>query len=269
MAKKRIAVIGCSHSSYEQTVNSKDNKDWVHILADKYPNIQFDNYANIGRGPLYYDFVLKHIITHYPRDYYDAVVVQFTAENRWMIGLEQLTPSTNDKNGFNTTYQPSHNYTSYTLTHPHIIATTTSVFIYEENNMYVCPENTPLVCPTHKTKYQTLRETIKLHYGKTDSIAMFYEKMFVSTLETLYKDKFNNLFYWDWMSGWMNSDEINRTNMSLDGSFIQWAINKFGEEYVVMELLDGTVHCTTEGNRVLVEEYLSNCELKFYLEDDI
>lgn len=264
MSKKRIAILGCSHSSYEQVMNTPGNKDWVHMLADLYPDVHFDNYANLGRGALYYDFVLKYIITNYPKDYYDAVIIQFTVENRWLIGLEQINTRQNETDGFKVTYKPSENYTTYAMSHPHVVTTTPSILIYEENNRYICP--------TEKTKYENFRESMRTYYGKTDTMVMFYERMFVSTLETLYKDKFKNIFYWDFMNGYSPIDNpefhnVNRSNISTGKPYVLWATEKFGDVYTVMELLDDTFHCSPEGNRVLLNEYLLSTEIKPYLDE--
>ena len=96
---KRIAVIGCSTSSYDQArYSGEHNIDWVELLSRQCPEDEFHNYASPAHGPLYYDYVLKHIIANLPSNYYDTVIIQYTVLGRWFFPIKSLD-NNNDVQG--------------------------------------------------------------------------------------------------------------------------------------------------------------------------
>jgi hypothetical protein len=77
---KKVAVIGCSHSDDCGNFQGRGYV-WPLLMAKEYPHIQFDNYSKIGHGHLYFDMVLKHIISS--NIHYDKIILQLTGDQRW------------------------------------------------------------------------------------------------------------------------------------------------------------------------------------------
>jgi len=78
---KRVAIIGCSHSD-DCGCDSGNDYVWVKQMADANPHIEFHNYSKVGHGSLYFDMVLKHLVTEGLE--YDKVILQWTGGSRWM-----------------------------------------------------------------------------------------------------------------------------------------------------------------------------------------
>jgi hypothetical protein len=100
-------------------------------------------------------------------------------------------------------------------------------------------------------------------------LARKYEKYFYNTVEKLYSPHFNNLFYFDWGRGYsdmLSNIDSPRDNIGHDLSFIKWLISIYGEQKVVMDLLDDTMHCTSAGNYILYFEYLKKSKICLYLD---
>lgn len=53
---KKVAFIGCSYSAYEQTGQQKNS--WTWLLAQRFPQHNYRNYALGGRGPDYFRWAL-------------------------------------------------------------------------------------------------------------------------------------------------------------------------------------------------------------------
>lgn len=78
---KRIAVIGCSQSEFAQA----SGRPWSVYMAEEF-NVHVDNWALSGKGHLWFDLVLKHIIIN--KIHYDAIIVQFASLGRWFIPVD-------------------------------------------------------------------------------------------------------------------------------------------------------------------------------------
>ena len=251
----RVAVVGCSHSAYDQVFFSKDNNglDWVHHMSIDNPHIEFHNYSEQGHGPLYYDFVLKYILANFPQGYYDAVILQYTVESRWLIPVTDVVAS--ELIPFHTT-QISDNYILKRFQPPRIVATHGSAHSRSFN------ESTPDIKIT--------LETLINKYHDKNGLPIMYENAFMSTVDKIYGPHFNNLFYFDFLNGYKtqlaNTDNPNITRSNIDMvPFIVWASTEYGEEHLVMKLLDSSLHCSAAGNELLYSKYILASAIGKYL----
>ena len=249
---KRVAVLGCSHSAYDQ-VNFGDHAnglDWVHHMAEDNSDIEFHNYGAQGHGPLYYDFILKYIISNFPKDYYDAVIIQYTVEGRWLIPIGILNYEI-------TSQQVTENYIVKRLHSTRVVVTS--------GNFHT----TPYIEDKNIKKQIDRASTTLEKYKDKNGLPVMYENAFIDTLDKIYKPHFKNLFYFDFLNGYSeeisNTDHKKRSNIGAKLPFIKWALSKYGEEYVLMELLDDSLHCSPEGNYVLYYNYIRNSKIGRYL----
>lgn len=268
--QKRIAVIGCSHSAYDQVFHSKfpdSGIDWVHYMANKYPHIQFDNYGIIGTGPLYYDMVLKSIINNKGADWYDAIIVQFTVSGRWFIPLNINNMHDIDcdlQHDIFAEQQITDNYSVYRCT------TDTKgamVMITRHGSYVVSVDPLPVKEEIEKMVDQVRANAME----NTTQIGIYNENMFVKSLDTVYSKVFQNVFYFDFLNGYVPAhaykSETKRSNIGHELPFLVWAEKTYGEDFIVSEMVDDSLHCTRKGNEILFDEYLKNSAIGSYLDE--
>lgn len=252
---KRVAVIGCSHSSYDQVVHgpSSDGKDWVHHFSTLADNYEFHSFACEGHGPLYYDYVLKEIAAKYDPKYFDTLIVQYTVGGRWIYPLNDgntWSPYQNISTDFSaTTIEP--NYTFYRLFPQRVSLTRNRATGWHVNR-------------NDKSNAKKIKniETYLDEYYQPDGIVTNYESNFSRTLEALYRGFFNHIFYFDFSNTMFNAetkdkDFMYRNNIGWDTPFKNYVTEKYGIEYVAEFLFDSSFHCSKLGNEVLVNEYLT------------
>jgi hypothetical protein len=100
---KRVAVLGCSQSEFDQA----SGKPWSIYMAEEF-DVHVDNWAMQGKGFLWYDFVLKHIVAN--QIHYDAIIIQETSMGRWFIPIDQ-----DQRLNFDDVIEPRQIYDNYTV----------------------------------------------------------------------------------------------------------------------------------------------------------
>lgn len=251
---KKVAVIGCSHSSYDQIIHgpSNDGRDWVHHFSSLIADYEFHSFACEGHGPSYYDYVLKEIASKYEPKYFDTLVVQYTVGGRWMFPLNdnnQWSPQQNITTDFSPT-SVSDNYIFYRLFPQRVSLTRNRATAW-----HVDRKNR-----SNSKKIKDVELYLDKYY-QPDGIVTNYESNFSRTLQPLYESFFNNIFYFDFSNTMFNAetqdkDFAYRNNIGQDKPFKNYVTEKYGIEYVAEFLFDSSFHCSKLGNEVLVNEYL-------------
>lgn len=100
---KRVAVIGCSQSEYDMA----SGKPWSIYMTEDF-DVHVDNWSLRGKGHLWYDLVLKHIVANQIQ--YDAVIIQETSMGRWFIPVDY-----DQRLDFNEVIQPRQINDNYTV----------------------------------------------------------------------------------------------------------------------------------------------------------
>lgn len=262
MEKRRIAVIGCSHSAYDQVFYREDNngKDWVHLMSEKFPNLIFHNYATQGHGPLYYDMVLKYIISELPKDYYDTVIIQYTVPGRWLIPVNAAEMYKDINNSEEFRYDDiTSNYVVVRMQPQRIMATNHRSYVFgtdqsDKKSMKYC---------------KMLEDTISAAYTP-NGIASMYDRTFYRTFDDIYSHWFNSGFYFDFcdtLGATSPSAENNRSNIGTDVPFQNWVVKTYGIDYLLTDILDDGLHCTEFGNNMLFNDYIMPSLLGTHLSD--
>lgn len=254
---KRIAVIGCSHTSYDHVrVTPGPGIDWVHHMANQHKHVKFDNYAHAGTGPLYYDLALKNIINNKGKDYYDAIIVQLTASGRWILPLNVDHTYVDLIEDIFSCVPITDNYDVYRMYHPFSIITRNGSHVLNSN------EN-------KKQTVENLIDSIRRE-GLSNStvVGVNYEHMFIKSLTTVYNHIFNDVFFFDFLDGYLPehmNNKIMRNNIGHTLPFVHWVSETYSEDFLVSEVLDDSLHCTMKGNQLLCDEYLMNSAIGSYL----
>lgn len=128
----KIAVIGCSHSDYFWADATAQHPGWVERMAKDYPDHEFHNYAKMAAGSVYYDFVLKYIISNKLK--YDAVIVQASIPGRWMIPIKQVTSRTHDIPFPFNENKITENYTAFYLNNTNMFNTMASTVLITDGD---------------------------------------------------------------------------------------------------------------------------------------
>jgi hypothetical protein len=122
-----------------------------------------------------------------------------------------------------------------------------------------------------KAQIKMASRILEKYRDRTPGLPVMYENMFMNTVDTLYAPHFQNLFYFDFLNGYSNeirtTDHKKRSNIGIRLPFIKWAVGKYGEEHVLMTLLDDSMHCSPEGNRILYYKYIRNSKIGKYLKN--
>lgn len=239
--KKRVAIIGCSHSD----IADVDHINWTTMLANKHPDIMFDNYAASGHGHLYMDIVLKHILYQSLIDY-DLIIVQTTGSNRWSIPLpatrrttvpwirkkvsENLVKVIMDSPRYNITGANSH--TMFDTLKP------LGGSLYQDGH----------VIPKHKThQYEPGDQTM----------ALYFSQLFILQLRKL--SNHIPIVYFGMQGGYCGD------NIGLEKTLHQ-IIKEDRSEEGLANLLDDTLHFTEEGYSVMLDILESKPEFTKYFQ---
>jgi hypothetical protein len=237
------------------------NIDWVELLSRQCPVDEFHNYATPAHGPLYYDYVLKHIIANLPSNYYDTVIIQYTVLGRWFFPIKSLD---NNNNAYPIAeFESTHitnNYQVMRLERNRMMATSGGAHIYN------------VVNPTRdiEKQCQALENAYHINHDP-DTLASSYEKNFTKCFNTLYSKLFKNVFCWDFACNHgygqfgADDDHFYRNTIGHNLPYQSWAIEKYGLEYFVANMLDNTMHCNRYGNEILANEYLTQSLIGHHL----
>ena len=267
MEREKIAVLGCSHTAYDQVFykiglrQGNDGKDWVHYASDRFKNLEFHNYACQGHGPLYYDIVLKYILAELPENFYNTVIVQYTVNGRWLHPVH-VGDFFADKNIIEEIQleQKEENYYVGRMHPQRLMSTRHHSYVYGVNRNI----EKDVELSKEVGEYMT-----GLH--QPDGIVTMYESSFIKSFNKLYAPHFKNAYWWDFSNSFF-TEEVDeklggwKNNIDRELPFKEWAIEKYGIEYLAKHLIDDSFHCTEQGNKLLLNEYLMPSLLGKHLE---
>jgi len=169
---KKVAVIGCSQSEFDHA----SGRPWSIYMAEEF-DVHVDNWALRGKGFLWYDFVLKHIIAN--QIHYDAIIIQETAKGRWFIPVDYK-----QRLNFDEVIEPRHIYDNYTV-----------MFNRPANSIDALPGNQNFSInwwnPSDPTDIKPSVKYDPVCYPDS------YSEYFLKTLH-LYEPYFENIFTFDW-----------------------------------------------------------------------
>jgi hypothetical protein len=256
---KKVAVIGCSHTSYDQVAwgPSKDGKDWVHHFSTLLPDVEFHSFAAEGHGPLYYDYVLKDIALRYPPKYFDTLIIQYTVGGRWIFPLKSghyFHEGQNQEMEFEAA-DITNNYKFYRLYQQRV-----TLSRHRATAWYVDRTDT-----RRAKTIKNIENSIDGIY-EPDGFSTRYEANFCKLLIPLYGQYFNNVFTFDFSNTMFNAETVDenfkyRNNIGKTTPFKNYLTDKYGFEHVAMHFFDSSNHCSKLGNEVLVNEYLIHSKL--------
>jgi hypothetical protein len=260
---KRVAVIGCSHSSYDQVFHgpSSDGKDWIHHMSSIAQDYEFHSFACEGHGPAYYDYALKEIAVKYEPKYFDTLIVQYTVGGRWIFPLNignMWSPIQNTHTDFNQ-ISITENYHFYRLFPQRVLLTRNRATAWHvDRSEYF-----------NKKKIKNIEQYLDEIY-QPDGLVTTYESNFAHTMVPLYGQFFNHVYYFDFSNTMFNATTTDkdfqyRNNIGWDKPFKNYVTDKYGIEYVAEFLFDSSFHCSKLGNEVLVNEYLNDSLLGDHL----
>jgi hypothetical protein len=246
---KKVLVLGCSHSDFENRSNFKNENDsqlnyelpWNWFIAERYPNMEVHNYALEGMSNFYTDFILKKVISE--RHHYDAVIINLIESSRFTIPL-----NLNSKFMF-TVNRPASNYINYKLT-----ASYARVF-HNRINMPGYQKQT-----ADSFDPQFLKDLGK--YTPDSPFISFYNKSFLRSLE-LYENYFDNFFYWCAFPD--KTTRNNKNNIGQPLSAIDFLYKNYGENYTVKYLLEPGLHFNQKGAEILFDEYVMPSKIGDFL----
>jgi len=266
---KRIAILGCSHSDWQQ--GPTERRGWIEQIATQYPNIEFHSFARMGHGSLWYDFILKHIIANFEPNYFDAVIIQLTAQGRWLFPLRHSVEK--EKwivHPFKDRDVP--NYITYTLKSHRIVSTQMGSF--EAGSYLPDWEHEPWGFrggPFYEFPTQFgINYTANFPNEEYDNFSLQYEDVFGDTLIKLYRPHFNNFFYFTFFNSYspgkyVEFKKYHVGNIGQPKPFVQWSIDKYGAERTVLDFFDDSWHTSQSGENIFVNEYILPSEIGNYL----
>lgn len=258
---KRVAIIGCSHSDSQQGDQTPDKIGWAEQLAISFPSIEFHSFARMGHGALWYDFVLKHLVDKY-EDYFDCIIVQLTAKGRWIFPLRHPT--------YDNKWVVSDRLSNYKI---HSLKSNRIAMTQYGSFECATPDDPYFFRQTENVKpivdcYTNKRETVDQSY---DNFSLQYESLFENTLMKLYSSYFNKFFYFTFFNEYkINNSEFSiaqKGNIGHNTPFVQWAIEKYGEENTVIDIFDNSWHTSKLGEDIFFNEYIMTSEIRKYLEE--
>jgi hypothetical protein len=256
---KRVAIIGCSHSDWQQSEQVPNKVGWVEQLAINFPHVEFHSFAKMGHGALWYDFVLKHLIDKY-EDYFDSVIVQLTAKGRWIFPLRHTAY---DEKWLTENRLP--NYKIHSLKSNRIAMT--------QYGSFECAlsEDPYFFRQTEKVKPIIDCYTSTIDNNSYDNFSIQYENLFENTLMKLYSNHFKKFFYFTFFNEYkINNTEFNIAQMGNIGHnkpFVQWAIERYGEKKTVIDIFDNSWHTSKIGEDIFFKEYIMTSNIGKYLSE--
>ena len=238
MIKKRIAIVGCSHSD-----STQPNEPW-YMGFDKHC-VDVHCYAMSGQGLQYQDFILKYL-SNTCRDYYDAVIVQLSGTSRYFIP----TPNPDNNVDVPLQFNLQNTWNAFYDMKPKL------EWMYT-TNQFKCSDNTTVETWLAQNGNTGMKEFIHQENTETaNSICVQYGRQFIDFLP-FYEKVFDNFFYFGWQ--WESDN-----NIGYDKNVHEFLIDRYGEFHLA-ELLDDTLHLTSQGNRVCFNEYIMNSKIGDYL----
>lgn len=240
--KINVAIHGCSHSEYTEATQGY----YIKLLAEKFPNINFWNFAEGGHGTLNQLYTWQ-FAKHFCPVKFDHNIIQMTGWNRWQIPVNH----THMFNTFKVLEQSSNLYQVVNMA-PRLI--TVTVFNYDDmsfKNGYFADRN---IDKTDEPGFKLV------------SMASDYSLMFLKMISLD-----NDVSYFNYRPTFSKvNDDTNNSirklwdipwdNLGYDQIVENWFIEKYGWEGYA-HLLDDTLHLNKEGNTILFEEFIMKSNL--------
>lgn len=245
--KKKIAIIGCSHSYYLQC-----NQNWTTMFPD---GIEIHNFSLAGHGVMYFDYVLKYIIAN--KLHFDAVIIQLTGNTRWQF---PVTGTCSDDLKVETI---SDNYYNYWIDYAH--ATISQIIPHEEimkNELFSDARfynSGMLIHEEDLTKSQFHEDNINITANET-WITEYY-KLFVDTLH-LYESSLENIFYWRF-----GLEVINNIGQDIKPA-LDVVIDQTHLYDELDDVVDDSLHLTPLGYRILFDEYIMKSKIGDWVKEN-
>lgn len=247
MKSKKIAFIGCSHFSAFNWDGHDGATSWTRQLAEKYPQHEYRNYSEGGRGLEYFEWCLFHVKDWEP----DIVFLNRTYRGRWGI-LGAFDEHAGDKLEWEVTSYYD-NWNEYALNAPYIWGTAHGV-----NVLGHC--ETPLV----ERELKQAGDILVNHCYSSD-IRDAWETKWYSMATKIYN--FPNLFLLHWSPEYSFVDENGLPKYTLtcnigDCTVVDFLIAHAGVEHE-HELYNAGYtlgpednHLTKLGHQILLEEFI-------------
>lgn len=242
--RKKIAVIGCSHSDINQ-----ENMNWVYHLPMNH-DVEVDCYSIAGQGNYYQDFVLRYIALNFA-DTYDAVICQHTGHSRyWVpigteIELETIsTPAKFDVDGCNKLAFNIHwLFTSGTQPWHLKLGEFTGLSSQGSVGALKIPD--------------TVQDA--KHYKDSGSSVVTHHCNMIIGMLPMYENIFKNFFYFGWQ--WSANNNINMERNVIE------EIRHLRGDTALANFLDDTLHLTTPGHKFMYQNYIMKSKIGDYLLD--
>jgi len=254
---KRVAIIGCSHSDYHCLTDfHKTTGHWVKRCLEKFPNIEFHNYAVSGHSNLYIDMALRYILLY---EKYDLIIVQTTAFNRWMMptGFNGKETVFFDDDNLHRVWHKKHYIKQYKNYYKHMLKLPriqnrgthypTAQSMKEFSVTYVDSEG----CSYNASK-EWPNEKLNTAEDKVFNLATFFSTMLIKNLEILSNQ--HPIYYWHF-SGW---EHMHYTNIGREDT-IKECLTSHRDDW--KSWVDDTWHLTEEANTYFFNEYLMKSNL--------
>lgn len=242
--RKKIAVIGCSHSDINQ-----EHMNWIYHLPMNH-NVEVDCYSIAGQGNYYQDFVLRYIALNFA-DTYDAVICQHTGHSRYWVPIGTATeletmrkPPRFEVDGCNRMVFNIHWLYS-------VDARTWNFKLGDYTGL--CSQG-----DVGTYEVSDMAHTAKQYKDSNRSVVTHHCDMIIDMLP-MYANIFKNFFYFGWQ--WSANNNINMERNVIE------EIRHLGGDTALANFLDDTLHLTTPGHKFMYEHYIMKSKIGDYLLD--
>lgn len=232
---EKLAVVGCSFTDLYPSKQFPDDLNqtysWLWFAVQDFPHVHFDTYASGGHGVLYFDTVLKHLVTQE----YKNTLLQLTDDSRWYMPLASQPLKPNESFWHEEKF--TDNLTQFRLKH-------NSVAITGNVNAHI------KLAPSSPDKAKEFYES-KLGHSKwwgPSQVPQMYSDLFNETLY-LYNNVFDKFVYFSFYHQITN-------NCNLEGSLYDFLTAKFGYETFVKKYLSDDKHLNYHGAEIAYNEFI-------------
>jgi hypothetical protein len=248
---KKIAFIGCSHSSTDPAYQENPNEpiNWTWQLSQRYPQHTYRNYARGGQGIEYFQWCIMHA----KKWGADVIFINRTYTGRWAM----LGAFNDEKQNFASDWhvqEITENFSEVDLKVTHAWGSG------GDTNF-----SGGVISGFIKKSSRSILRFITNHWAITD-LRKTYEDEWYRLCTTMYD--FENVFLIDW-TGEFNEEII--SNVRTDISVTMFLHNKLEDTtnsgggnaalYKLGLVLSETDnHCTNKGHKIVLDEYILSNE---------
>jgi hypothetical protein len=231
---KKLAVVGCSFTDlypcfHPVPDDPNQTYSWLWFAVQDYPHVHFDTYASGGNGAVYFDTVLKHLVTQG----YKNTLLQLTDNSRWYMPLASRALPVGES--FWHTDRYADNLTQYRLK-LNTVAMTGNFNIH----IKLAP-NSP-----NPDFYES--KVGKGNWWGPSQLSSMYSDLFNETLH-LYDNVFDKFVYFSFYQQRTN-------NCNLEESLYDFLTEKFGYEIFVKKYLSDDKHLNYYGAEIAYNEFI-------------